>query len=368
MFLNFPHWVVGENRYYNQFETWQAVTRTSQTAKFCLYDDEFNSVDWTQDPAESWDELLRIRCLQLRHKYKNLALLYSGGRDSHCILRTFIKNKIPLDEIIMADYVQNPVRTQEYKTWIRPLAEKYKQHNPQVKITTITVDVDDYKKFYGETWSERPTATLINGLFQPSDYTWLIDQKCKITNSNTGIVCGLEKPELLLKDNKVYSITTDRPFMHFFHNQNLMEFFYISPDLPDLHVKQSWLSLNYLASHYPTADEDFFQKFQHPHSGYYDEFSFSAGRGPAVDKKSPSQNGLGKYAGNHPTFQVVKKIVQEEAPDVWNHYQENLNFFYKNSTTDAIQGKTRPDSFWLGAEPIEGNHYLMCEWPAKIQS
>ena len=320
MFLNFPHWVVGENRYYNQFETWQAVTRTSQTAKFCLYDDEFNSVDWTQDPAESWDELLRIRCLQLRHKYKNLALLYSGGRDSHCILRTFIKNKIPLDEIIMADYVQNPVRTQEYKTWIRPLAEKYKQHNPQVKITTITVDVDDYKKFYGETWSERPTATLINGLFQPSDYTWLIDQKCKITNSNTGIVCGLEKPELLLKDNKVYSITTDRPFMHFFHNQNLMEFFYISPDLPDLHVKQSWLSLNYLASHYPTADE------------------------------------------------VVKKIVQEEAPDVWNHYQENLNFFYKNSTTDAIQGKTRPDSFWLGAEPIEGNHYLMCEWPAKIQS
>jgi len=363
-FSTLPHWIVDEQRYFNQFETWQAVARTSQPARFCLYDDAFDSVDWTQDPAESWDELLQARCLQLRHKYKHLILLYSGGRDSHCILKSFEKYGIPIDELLLVDYIRNPVRTNEYKTWIRPLAQQYKQHsNPQVKITTISVDVDDYKKFYGETWSERPTATLINGLFQPSDYTWLIDQKYKAAHSGTGIVCGLEKPELLIKDNNIYSITTDRAFMHYFHNQTLMEFFYITPDLPDLHVKQSWLTVNYVLDHYPLADADFLQKFQHPHSGYYDEFAFSTGRGLAVDKNSPSQNGRGKYQGNHPAFQVVKKIVQQEAPNVWNHYKENLDFFYNKSGPDANLGQSRPDSFWMGAKAIEGRHYFMGQWP-----
>ena len=366
-FSTLPHWIVGEQRYYNQFETFGAMSRTSQPARFCLYDHVFDSVDWTQEPTESWNELLRLRCLQLRHKYKHLVLLYSGGRDSHCVLKSFAKYSIPIDELLLVNYVHNPVRTKEYRTWIMPLAQQYKVFNPQVKITTISVDIDDYKKFYVETWSERPTATLINGLFQPSDYTWLIDQKYKVSHSGTGIVNGLEKPELAIKDNKIYSITTDRAFMHYFYNQTLMEFFYITPDLPDLHVKQSWLVANHVSSHYPLADKDFLRKFQHSHGGYYDEFAFSAGRGPAVDKNSPSQNGLGKYAGNHPAFQVVKRIVQNEAPDVWNHYKENLDFFYDKSGPNVKMGQSRPDSFWMGNKPIEGNHYFMSHWPVKIK-
>ena len=362
MFSNVPHWIVGDQRYTNQFQMWQAVEKTGQPARFCLYEDAFDKIDWGVDPKESWDELLRIRCLQLRYKYKTLKLLYSGGRDSHHILRTFIKNKIPVDELVLVNYIRNPVRTKEYHNWMLPLAQQYKQHNPKVKINTIVVGVDDYKKFYGETWTERSSASCIFGMFQPADYTWLIEEKCRVPDSSTGIMCGLEKPELVLIDNKIYSTRSDIPFQFYFKNQSLIDFFYISPDLPELHVKQAWSIINYLNEHYPDADEDFFKEFQAVHSGYYDEFAISAGRGLAVDVTCASQNGLGKYRGNHPVFQLLKKIIQEEVPAVWNHYQENLNFFREKSPT-AIHD--RVDSFWLGPKSIYSKHYLMSTWPVK---
>ena len=358
-FSNIPHWVVDGKRYFNQSDTWLAQCLTSKPARFCLYEDALDSVDWSQDPKESWDELLLIRCLQLRQKYKHLVLLYSGGRDSHCILQSFAKFNIPIDEILLVKYTLNPVRANEYETWQRPLAEQYKAHNPLVQITTISVGIEDYKKFYNETWSERDRATLVNGFLQPADYTWLVDQKYHATGSGTGIVTGLEKPELVIKNHHIYSTHTDRAYLHFFHNKALIDFFFVTPDLPLLHVKQCWLVVNYLREHYPKFDEEFLKTFQHAHRGYYDEFSLSAGRGPAIDKNSPSQNGTGKYSGNHPTFQVVKKIIIQEAPKVWNHYKENLDFFYEKTGSNSKLGQSRPDSFWLGARYIESKHYLI---------
>jgi hypothetical protein len=362
MLSNVPHWIVDNQRYTNQFQTWQAVQRTGQTARFCLYEDAFDKMNWTTDPKESWDDLLRIRCLQLRYKYKNLRLLYSGGRDSHHILRTFTKNKIPVDELVLVNYIRNPIRTKEYHDWMLPMAHQYKQHNPQVKISTIVLGVDEYKKFYNETWTERSSATSISGFFQPVDFTWLIEEKLRVPDSSTGIVCGLEKPELVLIDNKIYSTMSDSLFQFYFANQSLMDFFYISPDLPELHVKQAWLMINYLKEHYPDADEDFFKKFQAVHDGYYDEFAISTGRGLATDVTCASQNGMGKYRGNHPVFQVLKKIIQEEAPMVWNRYQENLNFFRQN-TPIAIYDCA--DSFWKGPKNIYSKQYLMSTWPVK---
>lgn len=361
MLSKIPHWVVGDQHYTNQFQTWQAIANTGLPARFYLYEEAFDQLDWTTNPKESWDELLRIRCIQLRQKYKNLKLLYSGGRDSHCILRAFVKNQIPIDELLIVDYSRNPVRTAEFKSWIQPMAHRYKQHNPQVKITTLTIGINEYKKWFGETWTENLTSTLPSGFFQPSDYSWMIEQQCRVPDSSTGIMCGLEKPELELIDNKIYSTNTDRAFLHYFNSQTIMEFFYISPDLPELHLKQCWLMVEYLKAHYPKADSKFFDDFQYYRGDYYDEFAISAGRGPAVDVTCPSQNGKGKYSGTHPVFQVLKKIIRNEAPKVWEHYQENLNWFYKNSPISVDQSQ---DSFWRGAKQIKGKYYFICDWPA----
>ncbi len=360
MLANIPHWIVGQQRYTNQFETWRAITKTNLPARFCLYEDAFDRLDWTQEPTESWDELLRIRCIQLRQKYKNLKLLYSGGRDSHCILRTFIKYQIPIDELLIVNYSRNPVRSAEYTNWIKPMAHSYLQHNPRAKITTISIGVEDYKSWYNETWSEKMPANTLRGFFQPGDYTWMFEQKGNIVDSSTGVMCGLEKPDLIIQDGKLFVYNKDGQFMHYLHNVGLIDFFYISPDLPELHLKQSWLIINHLIKHYPTADNIFLDKFQQARGGYYDELTMAAGRGPAVNIHAPEQNGFAKYSGAHPAFQVLKKIILDESPAVWNQYKENLDWLYKDLDNSIDVGSK---NWWQGASELPSKYYFVCDWP-----
>lgn len=362
LYKNIPHWIVGEERYLSQIEAWRAIKKTNLDARFCLYEESFDLLNWTQEPAESWDELLRIRCIQLRQKYKNLKLLYSGGRDTHHILRTFIKNQIPIDELVIVNYSRNPVRSAEYKNWIKPMALRYYQHNPQVKITTITIGVEDYETYYNETWSEKSTATTLSGFFQPGDYTWMIEHKGLVFDSSTALICGLEKPELTIRDNKLFVYSKDGQFMHYMHNNSLIEFFYITPDLPELHLKQSWLLINHLIKNYPNADNNFLETFQKSNSGFYDELATATGRGPAVDINAPEQNGLAKYSGAHPAFQFLKKIILDESPNVWYQYKENLDFFYKNYN-DSVQVTSK--NWWKGADHLPSKYYFVCDWPIK---
>jgi hypothetical protein len=360
MISKLPHWVVGDQTYNNQFQTWLAMAETNLPGRFNLYEEEFDQFDWSKEPAESWDQLLRARCLQLRHKYRNLKILYSGGRDSHCMLRAFIKNNIPIDELLIVDYSLNPVRHNEYNIWIAPMAQHYLQHNPNAKITTLTIGLEDYKQWYGEDWSEKANMNMVQGFFQPSDYTWMIEKQCKISDSSTGIVCGLEKPYMIVKENKLYTAAIDRPFLHYFNNLNVIEFFYTTPDLPELQIKQCHMLANYLEEHYPDAGSNFFKEFCSVKN--YDEYCISLGRGPAVDITSPSQNARGKYAGDHPTFQVLRKIIRKEVPTVWNHYNENVNWFVKhapNAFVDIFNKTT------IGPKTIEGKHYFVRDWPTR---
>lgn len=355
-----PHWVVGEQKYTNQFQAWEAVNRTNLEPRFNLYEEAFDQLDWTKDPNESWERLLLARCVQLRQKYKNLKLFYSGGRDSYCILLAFIRNQIPIDELLVVDYARNPVRHQEYLTWILPMAVKYLQHNPQAKITTLPIELDDYQAYYTETWSEKQSSTLGRGFFQPNDYGWMVEHKCRITDSSTGIMVGLEKPEIVFKDNKLYATVSDTPYTLYFNNHNLIEFFFVTPDLPELHLKQSRMVVDHLTSYYPTADQKFINDFQYYRGNMYDEFSISCGRGVAFDANSPSQNGKGKYLGNHPVFTLITNKIKDEAPGIWNRYKENLDFFFKANVHAAYD---RPDKFWLGAKNIQGKYYYLCDWP-----
>jgi len=139
-----------------------------------------------------------------------------------------------------------------------------------------------------------------------------------------------------------------------------MDFFYISPDLPELHLKQTWLVINHLLKHYPDADNDFLDRFQNEHSGLYDELAMAAGRGPAVNINAPEQNGRAKYSGAHPVFQVLKKIIISESPAVWNQYKENMDWFYKNvEDVMPVTSKT----WWRGASHLSSKYYYVCDWP-----
>lgn len=357
-----PHYVVGDSYYLNQVEAWKAMESTGQPARFCLYEKAYDQHNWSNDPKESWDELIKIRCLQLRQQYRTLKLLYSGGRDSEHVLRSFAKNNIPIDELLLTHYHLNPIRTQEYQTWIWPMAQRYRQINPQVKITTMTIDADCYKKWYAEDWSEKTGSIAVNGLFQPSDYAWMAEHLGGINDSSTGVVCGVEKPLLVSQGNNVYSTVDDQTFSFFVNSPNLnLEFFYLTPDLPELHIKQCHMMLDYLKTHYPEKPVSFLKDFQNTRITHlYDQRCLSVGRGSAVDINNPAQNGRNKYRGHHPVFKIIAKTIQNsDVATTWHRFVENMSWVQDQIPT-AFHDV--PDLLHWGTKSIFGKQYFVRSW------
>jgi hypothetical protein len=65
-------------------------------------------------------------------------------------------------------------------------------------------------------------------------------------------VLGLEKPRLRITEHGVYSYQDDDTFARVMPMPGV-DCFFISPDLPELHVKQSYMMLNYIKSRCPGA-------------------------------------------------------------------------------------------------------------------
>jgi hypothetical protein len=99
--IQLPHWQVNGEKFNSQFLAWRTASEKNTKPSFYFYDEEYDKLNWTQEPNESWDDICYERCFVLRERYKKLTLMYSAGRDSHHLLRCFIKFKIPLDELIL---------------------------------------------------------------------------------------------------------------------------------------------------------------------------------------------------------------------------------------------------------------------------
>lgn len=69
--------------------------------KFYFYDNVWKNFNKNLLGRISLKELYKQRALQIREKYDYVILYFSGGADSTNILESFIKNKIPLDEIVV---------------------------------------------------------------------------------------------------------------------------------------------------------------------------------------------------------------------------------------------------------------------------
>lgn len=65
---------------------------------------QFDHLDWTNEPTESWKDLLKERAQQLRDTHDYIVLHYSGGSDSETVLNAFLDNGIFIDEIVNCYY------------------------------------------------------------------------------------------------------------------------------------------------------------------------------------------------------------------------------------------------------------------------
>lgn len=318
-----PHWVVGEQKIFNQIRAWQEINRTKKDFRFYFYEKEYDQFDWSIEPKQSWDELVRLRCIQLRQKYKNLKLFYSAGRDSHHVLRSFAKNNIPIDELIIVDYRYNRMRTKDYQKYMLPLAAEYKKINPKVKITTIVTDQQMFDMYYTDGWFENAGVNLQLGYFQPTQFTFMANKAAKVTDSNTAFILGVDKPKLIIEDGNIYTAVLDKILEVHIDSTQSLEYFYYAPELPELHIKQCHMLVNHLEENHPGFDSDFIHEFlDNSKSPYYDEMCRAIGRGPAWNVNLPLQNGKDKYNGSHEVFKIMLEEGLKENWASYFHYQD----------------------------------------------
>jgi hypothetical protein len=268
---------VGGHIFTDKFQAALQAHRNNQDIYFNLFDSAFDTVDWSREPNQSWDQLLDLRAQQIAAKNRPIVLHFSGGTDSYTIYKVFERNKIHLSALIM-----------NYRGDLSDIAytnvhEFLKKgiYDPHCEII-----IDNY--LASNSWQE---------IYQKPDWCWTSmeryqfgifsgygngDQRLSVKFGKEVIsVLGTDKPRLRFTPQGIYSYQDDITWVRHIKSPNL-DSFYISQELPELHVKQSWMLKTYLQQKFAVDQNsaDFFLVNSHcdPEKFSWSEYSTASGR------------------------------------------------------------------------------------------
>lgn len=216
------------------------------------FDDRFwESQDWTKEPEPAFSVLLDQRAQQLREKYGYLIFYFSGGTDSYLMWEVFRRNQIRIDEIVVV--VSNTGTIFDSPGSIDVVTWLFKNHyDPHTKITPIPKisgnmanDFYENKTSLEKTYSNQPFPVHSNA-------QWIYQQLLNNHyHQNPGIVIGVEKPLLIFQSNNWFVSHNDKIYRLHLPKTDQVEWFYVSKDLPELHIKQCHLLLKKAREHRP---------------------------------------------------------------------------------------------------------------------
>ena len=251
---------VGQKNFYHKIQALQYADATGQQPQWDFHDDWFSKFNWKIEPEQSLDFWYTMRCKQIRDKYDYLILHYSGGSDSHNMLSFFYKNKIHIDEIITAFPVEffekhtvasvSTDAKDNHNEWfhvVKPDLAWIATHMPRTKITVYDYTDDMVNFNVDQDWiyhaGEHINPNIKNR----------IQRYTKIANNNVydryrvGHVYGIDKPLVFKRDDGWYTAFLDsvisvansvKPILNN-HSHINVEYFYWSPDLPQMLIKQA---------------------------------------------------------------------------------------------------------------------------------
>jgi hypothetical protein len=260
--MDLGHYIVNDNVYFNKIEAIIDANKSGANIEWVFHDTVFNGTNFTIEPESTLPNLYLARAIQLRKKYDYLVLFFSGGADSVNILETFLKNNITIDEIVVnypetgvLNYNFNNTDTSasnnisEFKYTILPYLEKIKKEYPDLKITfhDYFIDMLNYKSVEWMTRSKDWIHPATAAKFNLSRYSHLTEI---LQNNSIGAIYGIDKPLIVYNttNGKYYYILSDvsvnGAINPIDHTNMHTELFYITPDMPEIVVKQAHVILN----------------------------------------------------------------------------------------------------------------------------
>jgi len=245
----------------------QEATRTGHDIKWHFNESANNSIDWTRPWHIPITEVYRRRAQQLRDKYNYVILAFSGGADSTTILESFLHNNIHLDEVIIVwpysltrgKYTPNknldPRNTvSEWDYSVQPTLDWLVKYHPEVKLTIIDQMANMNPK---DDFTDKWTVLEIHN-FGSMTRQIAIDEELKKRQEkyhDVVLVTGSSPPRVSILDNRYLAV--------FFNNRDAscamgktdymtgniprnVEYFYWSPDMPELVREQAHIILDHL--------------------------------------------------------------------------------------------------------------------------
>ena len=248
-------WISNEIKFDNNYEALRHATLTHSDVTFWYHDEVFKNINKSLLGKTPLNQLYKNRAQQLRDTYNYLILYYSGGADSHNVLKTFIDNNIKLDEIcvrwpkaLVDKKFYNPNNKDQssknvWSEWdycVVPILKWVSQHCPEIKISIKDYTPDDAhidKLFEDQKHLGFRLGTIKENSFSDSESEMINKGK------TVGNIFGIDKPLLGVSENKVYTYFLDKTLLTGSAsavNPTGAEFFYWTHNMPILFLEQAY--------------------------------------------------------------------------------------------------------------------------------
>ena len=278
-------YTVGDKTFTSKIDALRCSDATGIHPEWSYYDKEFSEFNWQVEPPENLEYYYSLRCKQIRDKYDYIVLHYSGGGDSHNILVHFWKNRIHIDEIIVAlpiRYFETLLPNASTATkdlqneWfftVKPDLKWISENLPKTRVTIYDCTDDMLNFKVDQDWILHAGEHINPNISNRIQRYYKLNTMNVYDRYTVGHVYGLDKP-LVFKNGDEWNtsfldsvISVQASFKSVFdhHTHINVEYFYWTPDLPEMLIKQVHSVKNYyeanpqflhLASHQKKTPED----------------------------------------------------------------------------------------------------------------
>jgi hypothetical protein len=231
----------------------------------------FDYYDWSTEPELSLDQLYDIRARQIREEYDYVILSYSGGPDSHNILKSFLRQGLFIDEIITnwaldvsSNFIVLDERVKdawnnnaEFGLNTKSQLDYIKNKSPNTRITVLDTSNSILDALINNSNGDWVNAK--NDVFNATGaFHWnplyFLDLRKRLDKLNRiGYIIGIDKPKLLINENNLYLYFIDKPTGLVALQDSINDYsnitpilFYWSPETCDLLCKQSHTVFKYI--------------------------------------------------------------------------------------------------------------------------
>lgn len=279
LFAKNGYYTVGNSMTVTHGVAAQESSRTGLPIVWHFNDQEYRAMNWQTSWNLPISEVYRLRAQQLRDKYKYLVLWFSGGADSTIILQSFINNNIHLDEVVVAwpsttsqgQYTPNTVDKSasnfisEWDFAIKPRLEWLAKVSPRTKITVVDflVDLPEIEDFE-DTWTivEKSSYYTIK---RQRALDKIVTERFNYHSDGLACIAGVSPPMISVINQDYLAVL----FMNSWASAGVgksdimsnqvprnVEYFYWTPDMPEIVREQAHLLRAHLAYH--TKDKELF--------------------------------------------------------------------------------------------------------------